>query len=92
MKGKHAIQMSAALAGKYRFTKPIYGGPVFDFPQYGLTRVNLAELTERQAKRLYDKGWPLIEPIAEYKEEAPAPTRRRAKNDGDTEEGKLEGE
>jgi len=71
---KKAIQMPAELAGKYRFTQQIFGGPVFDFPQVGLRKINLAALTPAQAARLLRGGWSgieLVPPIAEAKEAAP---------------------
>jgi hypothetical protein len=52
-----AIKMPEALKAKFVFTKPIFGGPVFDFPHLGLTGVNLAELTEQRAELLLKKGW-----------------------------------
>jgi len=56
-----AIQLPAETAKKYRFTAPLFGGPLFDFPAFGLTRVNMAELTEQQAERLLRAGWKGIE-------------------------------
>ena len=60
-----AIQLPADTARKWRFTKPIFGGPVFDFPALGLTGINLAQLTEQQAERLWRKGWRGIEKVQE---------------------------
>lgn len=60
-----AIEMPSSIRGKYRFTTPIFGGPVFAFPQYGYTSLNLAELTEQQAERLLSLGWAGIERIEE---------------------------
>lgn len=57
------IQLPAETAKKYRFTRPIFGGPVFDFPAFGLTRINLATLTEQQADRLLRAGWQGIERV-----------------------------
>ncbi len=54
---KAPIAMPPALASKYEFTAPVYGGPVFDFPQYSLYKVNLAELSEPMAERLLERGW-----------------------------------
>jgi hypothetical protein len=62
-----AIQMNPAIASKYRFTKNIYGGPVFDFPAYGLRQVNLAELSEQMAARLVKKGYDGIERVPDEK-------------------------
>lgn len=58
-----AIQLPADTARKWRLTKPVFGGPVFDFPALGLTGINLAQLTDQQAERLYRKGWAGIEPV-----------------------------
>lgn len=55
------INMPAETAKKFRFTRPIYGGPVFDFPQFNLRRVDLSQLTLQQAERLLRAGWKGIE-------------------------------
>lgn len=49
--------MPEELKGKYRFTREITGGPVFDFPAQGLKAVDLSKLTERQAEQLVRRGW-----------------------------------
>jgi len=49
--------MPATLAQKFRFTRVIKGGPVFDFPQYNMLKIDLSTLTERQAERLVNAGW-----------------------------------
>lgn len=51
------IAMPEALKTKFRFTRDITGGPVFDFPAQGLKAVNLNELTERLAEQLVRRGW-----------------------------------
>ncbi len=58
-----ALELPADTAKKYRFTMPIYGGPVFDFPAFNMTGINLAALTEQQAERLVRKGWAGIERV-----------------------------
>lgn len=63
-----AIKMPEALKGKYAFSKPIYGGPVFDFPHVGLFKVNLAELTEQRAAQLVARGWAGIKKLDEKAE------------------------
>lgn len=55
--------MNPALGSKFRFTKPLYGGPVFDFPHYNLKGVDLSNLTENMATRLIQKGYTGIEAI-----------------------------
>lgn len=75
-----AIQLPAETAKKYRFTRPLFGGPVFDFPAYGLTGVNFAALTEQQAERLFRAGWPGLERVSEQPVkntfvEGPAPSK-----------------
>jgi hypothetical protein len=72
-----AIKLPTALEGKFRFTKKIYGGPVFDFPQYQLTRVDLSNLSESLAERLVNKGWNGIERVPA--KEAPAKEAPAAK-------------
>lgn len=76
------IKMPADTAKKYRFTKPIYGGPVFDFPAFGMTNINLSELTEQQAARLLAKGWAGIERVAEFAE-APVSIRQPKEQKGE---------
>lgn len=63
MANKTPVQLPADVAKKYRLTRPIYGGPVFDFPQFGMLKINLSTITEAQADRLYRKGWAGIEPV-----------------------------
>ncbi len=52
-----AIKMPEHLAKKYRFTRDITGGPVFDFPKQGLKAVDLSQLTEAQAAQLVRRGY-----------------------------------
>lgn len=47
----------------WRLTRPISGGPVFDFPAFGMKGVNLNDLTPSMAERLHRKGWAGIEPV-----------------------------
>jgi hypothetical protein len=56
-----AIELPADTAKQYRLTQPLYGGPGFDFPQYNLRGVNMAELTPKMASRLHRSGWKGIE-------------------------------
>lgn len=57
------IQLPAETAKRYRFTKPIFGGPVFAFPAYGIQSIDLSQLTEQQAARLLRAGWDGIEAV-----------------------------
>lgn len=66
-----AIKMADALKGKYQFVKPLFGGPVFDFPAYGLKGIDLSNLTEQMAERLINKGYKGIERINVKTERAP---------------------
>lgn len=68
------VTMPEALKGKYRFTREITGGPVFDFPAQNLKGVNLNELTESMAEKLLRGKWTgiaRVEPQATVKQ---APT------------------
>lgn len=49
-----------ALQGKYALTRPMKGGPVYNFPQYGGLRIDFSTLSERQAESLLARGWPGI--------------------------------
>jgi len=49
-----------ALRDRYALTRPIQGGPVYEFPQYGRIQIDFSALTERQAERLLARGWPGI--------------------------------
>lgn len=49
-----------ALRDRYALTRPMKGGPVYVFPQYGRIQIDFSELTERQAERLLARGWPGI--------------------------------
>ena len=76
-----AIELPADTAKKYRFTQPLYGGPVFDFPAFGITGLNFATLTEQQAERLIRLKWRGIErvPTAENRAAAtPEPSKASA--------------
>lgn len=77
------IQMPADTARKFRFTKPLTGGPVFDFPAFGLFGINLATLTEQQAERLLRAGWAGIERIPNSEARAAATFQKTSKSDGE---------
>lgn len=62
---KSAIVLPDALKGKYELTRPIFGGPVFDFPAQGLKGVDLTQLTERQADTLEKRGWAGIRKVVQ---------------------------
>jgi hypothetical protein len=49
-----------ALRNEYALTRPLKGGPVFVFPQYGGFRINFSTLTRRQAETLLAHKWPGI--------------------------------
>jgi hypothetical protein len=49
-----------ALRDRYALTRPMKGGPVYVFPQYGRIQIDFSALTERQAERLLARGWPGI--------------------------------
>jgi len=49
-----------ALQGKYALTRPLNGGPVYVFPEYGGLRIDFSMLTYRQAESLLARGWPGI--------------------------------
>jgi hypothetical protein len=49
-----------ALRDRYALTRPMKGGPVYVFPQYGSIQIDFSALTERQAERLLARGWPGI--------------------------------
>lgn len=65
------IKMPDAIKNKYRFTRPISGGPVFDFPAFNMKGIDLSALTEQQAERLVRAGWAGIARVTE-KERTPA--------------------
>lgn len=81
------VQLPADLSKKYRFTRPIYGGPVFDFPQYGLKKINLSTITEQQAERLLRAGWAGIERIPDSEQRAAAAEARALQKSGKSSEG-----
>lgn len=56
---------------KWRLTRPLVGGPRFDFPQYGLYKIDFSKLTDNLAACLHAAGWDGIEPIPEKEVKAP---------------------
>lgn len=72
---KNPIQLPSELSGKFRFTQPMYGGPVFDFPKLNLWGINLATLSESMANRLVDAGWPGIQRIPAEKQKGNVPDK-----------------
>lgn len=82
-----------ALQNLYVITEPLPGGPVFDLPHLGQYGIDFSQLRIETAELLIDLGWPYLQKIVPNEfVEAPAAPRRRHKNDGETEEGRLEGE
>lgn len=66
-----------AMQEKYALTRPLNGGPVYVFPQYGSIRVDFSQLTARQAERLIASGWPGIcrveKPVPHKQRNSPTP-------------------
>jgi hypothetical protein len=62
------LELPKELQGKFRFTQPIKGGPVFDFPSQSMYNVNLTTISERQAELLIERGWKGLERIEATKQ------------------------
>lgn len=50
----------APLRDRYALARPMQGGPVYVFPQYGGVQIDFSQLTERQAEWLLGFEWPGI--------------------------------
>lgn len=58
------IKLPDNLSGKFRLTKPMYGGPVFDFPAQRMYGVDMENISEKQCSMLIARGWRGMEAVA----------------------------
>ncbi len=49
--------MPVAVREQYELTKPLSGGPTYDFPAYGGMRIDFSKITLQEAAALHRRGW-----------------------------------